>query len=274
MALWIADENGHLLRQSAEGEEKLCALPLCLTACSDCVICAALDGAHVYAADTAAELRRYPLPPGVSRLCALPDALYALSSEADSVSLLCPQTGRLRLCTQAGCYPRDMLLSPCGRYLAVAGGAAGTLTLFSSDDLTVIRQIMLPGVVYAAAFLPSGMAALCAVGESDVTSHLYRLSPRGVVSDVLHCPGLPGALAWLPDHTLLLGVLGALLRLKPDGRILQRFPCGLPGMVRVYPAFSLAADPLSGQVLRIPHAIGKSAAVCCCSASPSDMLLI
>lgn len=274
MALWVADEGGHLLRQDADQRLKLCAQPLCLTACSDCVICAACDGAHVYAADTAKELHRYPLPPGVNRLCALPDALFCLSSEADSVSLLCPQTGRLRLCAQAGCYPRDMKISPCGRYVAVAGGAAGTLTLLSSRSLTPLRQIMLPGVVCAAAFLPSGMAALCAVGESDVTSQLYRLSPRGVISEVMRCPGLPGALAALPDHTLLLGALGELLRLRPDGRILQRIPCGLPAALRVYPAFSLAADPLSGQVLRLAHTIGKSAAVCCCSASPNDMLLI
>jgi len=228
----------------------------------------------VYAADTARALMEYPLPPGVIRLCALPGALYCLSSEADSVSLLCPATGRLRLCAQAGCYPRDMQLSPCGRMLAIAGGASGTLTVLDVQELRPLMQTMLPGIVCAAAFLPSGLAALCAVEESDVTSQLYRVSPRGVVSEMLRRPGLPGALLRLPDHSLLLGATGAMLRLRQDGRVLQRLPCGLAGMLRCYPAFSLAADPLSGKVLQISHAIGKSAAVCYCGASPNDMLLI
>lgn len=274
MALWIADEEDCLVRRTGSKAEQLCKQPVCLTVSGSSVICAAGSDAHVYAADTAQKLHEYPLPPGVIRLCALPDALYVLSSEADSVSLLCPATGTLRLCAQAGCYPRDMQLSPCGRMLAVAGGAAGTLTVLSSRDLRAVKQIMLPGIVCSAAFLPSGLAALCAVEECDIMSHVYRLSPRGVVKEIFRCPGLPGTLLALPDHTLLMGALGAIVRLRQDGRVLQRIPCGLPSVMRAYPAFSLAADPLSGQVLYLPHTIGKSAAVCCCGASPNDMLFL
>ena len=274
MALWIADEGEGLVRLEKNQKQTLCRQPSCLTVCGDSVVCAAADGAHVYAADNAQLLQQYPLPPGVIRLCALPGSVYALSSEADSVSLLCPVTGRLRLCAQAGCYPRDMLLSPCGRYLAVAGGAAGTLTVLEVQSLTVQRQVMLPGIVCAAAFLPSCLAALCAVEENDVTSHLYRISLRGVVSEMLTCPGLPGALLSLPDHSLMLGVMGACIRLRTDGRILQRMPCGLCSYMRAYPGYALAADPLSGQVLQLPYTIGKSAAVCFRGASPNDMLLI
>lgn len=274
MALWVADEGEYLVRQEKTKKQTLCRQPSCLTVCGDSVICAAADGAHVYAADDAQLLQQYPLPPGVTRLCALPGSLYALSSEADSVSLLCPATGRLRLCAQTGCYPRDMLLSPCGRYLAVAGGATGTLTVLGAQDLTLQRQVMLPGVVCAAAFLPSCLAALCAVEECDVTSHLYRVSLRGVVSEIMTCPGLPGAMRPLPDHSILVSVLGACMRLRTDGRMLQRIPCGLIGSMRAYSGCALAADPLSGQVLQLSCVIGKSAAVCFRGASPNDMLLI
>ena len=274
MALWVADEETGLVRQDQNKIQTLCRAPSCMTVCGDSVICSAADGAHVYAADTAQKLQQYPLPPGVIRLCALPGSLYALSSEADSVSLLCPATGRLRLCAQAGCYPRDMALSPCGRYLMVAGGAAGALTVMNAQDLQPVMQVMLPGIVCAAAVLPFGMAALCAVEEGDVASHLYRVSPRGVVSEIMRCPGLPGALLALSDHSLLMGVMGAIIRLRMDGRVLQRIPCGLPGVMRAYPGFALAADPLLGQVVQISHTVGKSAAVCYCGASPNDVLCI
>ena len=125
MALWIADEGAGLIRSGADGEQRLCAQPLSLCACGNTLVCAQAQQAAVYAADTGAALGRYPLPPGARRMCALPGALYCLSSDADSISLLCPRTGRLLLCAQAGCYPRDLALSPCRRMLAVAGGAAG-----------------------------------------------------------------------------------------------------------------------------------------------------
>lgn len=272
MALWIADEERGLVYISKE-TKTLCPQPQCLTICGDRVICAAREGARVYAPD-AQELSRYPLPPGVCRMCALPGELYVLSSEADSVSLLCPITGRLRLCARAGCYPRDMKISPCGRLLAVTGGADGQLLLFSAQDLTLLRSFSLPGMVCAAAFAGGGLCALCAVEENDITAHLMRISRRGVISEVLKGRGLPGAVCALPDQTLLCGLLGETLRLRLDGRVLQRYPGGLAQSIRAYGDFALIADPLTGCVQRVELAIGKSAGTVYPGASPSDMLLM
>jgi len=272
MALWIADAERGLMHIS-KMSERLHPAALCLTVCGGLVICAAPDRALCFAPD-ARPTGEYPLPPGVCRMCALPGALYALSSEADSVSLLCPVTGRLRLCAQAGCYPRDMQLSPCGRYLAVSGGAAGQLLLYAAQDLTLLRRIPLPGIACAAVFSGQQLFAVCAVEENELTTHVLRISPRGVQSEIFTVCAMPGALHSLHDHTLLLGVLGESIRLRADGRVLQRYPAGLVQSIRAYAGFALAADPLSGQVQRVPYAIGKSAGVVYPGASPSDMLLI
>ncbi|MBR5230683.1 MAG: hypothetical protein IKW00_00350 [Clostridia bacterium] len=272
MALWIADAEKGLMYINS-GEKRLSPQTNCLTVCGDSVICAVSDMAQRYAPNTE-KLSEYSLPPGVSRLCALPGSLYCLSTEADSVSLLCPVTGRLRLCAQAGCYPRDMQLSPCGSLLLVAGGASGTALLYSAHDLTLLRQLPLPGMVYSAVFCGREIFALCAVEEDDISSHLLRISPRGVKSDVFSARGLPGALCALQDQSLLVGLIGSTVRLRPDGRVLQRYPGGLVSCIRAWPAFALTADPLSGCVQRIENSIGKSAAVIYRGASPNDMLLI
>jgi len=272
MALWIADAEKGLMHIS--GSEK-CLFPqaLCLAVCGDSVICASPQAAQRYT-PKAERLSEYPLPPGVTRLCALPGSLYCLSTEADSVSLLCPVTGRLRLCAQAGCYPRDMQLSPCGSLLLIAGGASGTALVYSARDLTLLRQFSLPGMVYSAVFCGKELFALCAVEEDDIVSHLLRISPRGVKSDIFSARGLPGALCALQDQSLLVGLIGSTVRLRPDGRVLQRYPGGLVSSIRSWPAFALTADPLSGCVQHIENGIGKSAAVIYRGASPNDMLLI
>lgn len=272
MALWIADSERGLvyMRESAQ---TLCRQAQCLTVCGDRVICAAYDSARVFTPEGQL-IGQYPLPPGTCRLCALPDALYALSSEADSVSLLCPITGRLRLCAQAGCYPRDMHLSPCGRYLLIAGGAAGEALIFSSQDLSLLTRCALPGIVCAAAFMGREVCALCAVEEGDMSTLALRISPRGVISEIFTCRGLPGAICALPDQTLLCGVLGETLRLKADGRILQRSPGGLAQSIRAWRETALIADPVDGSVQRITYGIRKSAEKIYLGASPSDVLLV
>lgn len=272
MALWIADSERGLMYVK-ESTRRLCTQALCLTVCGDRVICAAQDGAHVFS-PSAQGLGGYPLPPGTCRMCALPDALYALSSEADSVSLVCPMTGRLRLCARAGCYPRDMQLSPCGRYLLIAGGAAGEALVMSAQDLSLLRRIALPGIVSAAAFAGRDICALCAVEESDMTALALRISARGVKSEILTRRGLPGAVCSLPDQTLLCGLLGETLRLRMDGRVLQRYPGGLPQSIRMGRSAALIADPLDGSVQRVTYSIGKSAEKIYLGASPSDVLLV
>ena len=246
MALWIADEGAGLIRSGADGERRLCAQPLSLCACGNTLVCAQAQQAAVYAADTGAALGRYPLPPGARRMCALPGALYCLSSDADSISLLCPRTGRLLLCAQAGCYPRDLALSPCRRMLAVAGGAAGAVLVYRARELTLIRSLPLPGVVSAAAFAGAELLALCAVDEGRLQSRLFRISIHGVVSALGCWEGLPGALLIHPDGMIVCGVLGKLLLLRPDGRVARCLPCGLPACLRPCPGGLLCADALDG----------------------------
>lgn len=271
MALWIADPQSGLMHVS-KTPRRLYPEAQCLTVCGSCLICAARGTAFSFT-PTAQQTGEYPLPPGVCRMCALPGALYALSSEADSVSLLCPVTGRLRLCAQAGCYPRDMQLSPCGRYLAISGGAAGEMLLYTAQDLTLLRRIALPGMVYSAVFCGRELFALCAAEENEMTAHVLRISPRGVQSEIFSAAAMPGVLCALRDHSLLAGLLGECVRLRPDGRVLQRYAAGLPAAIRAWREGALIADPLNGNVLHVPAGIGKSAGIIHSGASPSDMLV-
>ena len=248
MGLWIADEREGLLGPGG----RLCGQPLCLCACGTTVVCATPREARVFDAADGSAVSRYPLPPGVRCMCALPGALYCLSGEADSVSLLCPLTGQLRLCVQAGCDPRDLALSPCRRMLAAAGGASGMLYLYDSQTLTLQRGIALPGIVYAVCFCPAGLMALCGIEAGDISACLYRISARGVVTELMRLPGLPGALLSLPGGGLLVGALGQLLHLRPDLRVQRRYSCGLPAKLRLYPGCALCADPLDERLLRVP----------------------
>lgn len=250
MGLWIADERRGLFRPDRPAA--LCRQPQGLCLCGDAVVCACPREAQVFGAADGAAVAVYPLPPGVRCMCALPGALYCLSGEADSVSLLCPLTGQLRLCAQAGCDPRDLALSPSRRLLAAAGGAAGRLYLLDSRTLTMQSSIALPGIVCAVCFCGAGLMALCAVESGEISACLYRVSARGVATELMRLPGLPGALLALPGGGLLVGALGQLLHLRADCRVQRRFACGLPARLRLYPDCALCADSLEGRLLRIP----------------------
>ena len=269
MGLWIADEERGLIAPG--GREPLCPAPISLCVCGSAAVCAGMREARVFALDTARELAAYPLPPCTRRMCALPGALYCLSGEADSLSLLCPVTGQLRLCVRAGCDPRDLALSPGCRMLAAAGGAAGKLFLFDSPDLRALRTIPLPGVVYSVCFRGAELLALCAIEAGEISACLYRISPRGVVTELMRLPGLPGALLPLPDGGLLVGALGSLSHLRPDGRLLRRYPCALPARLRLYGGCALCADTLGGRLLRVSLRGGTAEAVYC-GGAPVDMI--
>lgn len=254
MGIWIADEREGLLRP---GKAPVPCQPQCLCVCGDSVVCATAAGAVAFALEDGRELCRFPLPPGVRCLRALPGALYCLSGEADSVSLLCPRTGQLRLCARAGCDPRDLAFGPGCRVLAAAGGAAGQLYLLDSADLHLLRSIALPGVVYAVCFCGAELMALCAVEAGDIQAGLYRISVRGVVTELLRLPGLPGGLLALPGGGLLVGALGQLLQLRPGGGVQRRAPCALPARLRLYGDCVLCVDSLDGTLLRFSLRDGR-----------------
>ena len=259
MGLWIADEERGLFGPGAG--EPLCAGPLGLCACGNALVCACMREARVFALDTGREVAAYPLPPCTRRMCALPGALYCLSGDGDSLSLLCPMTGQLRLCVRAGCDPRDLALSPDCRLLAAAGGAAGKVLIYESAALRPLRDIPLPGVVSAVCFRGAELLALCAIENGEISAGLYQISVRGVVTELRRLPGLPGALLPLPGGELLVGALGALLLLRADGRLLRRYPCGLPARLRLCRGCALSADPLEGRLLRVPLREGRMEAL-------------
>lgn len=250
MKMWIADESAGLIFHAQGTARTVCSQPLGLCLCASMLICAQPQQALACAASSGDALASYPLPPNTRHMCALPDALFCLSSDADSLSLLCPRTGRLRLCAQAGCYPRDLALSPCRRMLAVAGGAAGAVLIYHAEDLHLIRALNLPGIVSAVAFAGAELLALCAVEDTQLRSQLYRISVHGVTSKLGCWEGLPGALMALPDRSLLCGIMGRLLRLRADGRVAQCLPGALPTRLRPCPGGWLCVDALDGRVLR------------------------
>lgn len=257
MGVWIADEERGLLHD--KGRVDISPTGLC--ACGNTVVCACAGAAHTFAADTGSALERFPLPPDTRKMCALPGALYCLSGEADSLSLLCPRTGRLRLCVCAGCYPRDVCLSPCGRLLAVAGGADGAVLVMKSADLSLIRRIRLPGIACAVAFQGAEICALCAVEENDIATRLMRVSVRGVTSEAGRMRGLPGALTALPDGGIMTASLGEIIRFRKDGRVVQRLAAWLPSRLRLTGGCVLSADPLEGTLVSIPLNMEKPAAI-------------
>ena len=102
---------------------------------------------------------------------------------------------------------------------------------------------------------------LCAIEHGDISTGLYQISVRGVVTELRRLPGLPGALLPLPGGELLVGALGTLLILRHDGRLLRRFPCGLPARLRLCRQSVLCADPLEGRLLRVPLREGRPEAL-------------
>lgn len=192
-------------------------------------------------------------PPGLECLQASPDGnlLYVLSGEADSLNTVAADTGELLYGNAAGVYPRNVQVNPTGRLLAVAGGAAGEVLLYSGPSLNLIRRIPVPGIACQAAFVEDGLAVLCAVEDGEVHTLLgYIGGGRAAMDEVLLLPGLPGALKSLPDGTVLAGSAGALCRAWPKQRraIWQSSAFGLPSTLSVRGEQVLVSDPLLGRV--------------------------
>ncbi len=249
---WIADAARGLAVVPSAKNAPDCPSPEALCAYRGRVWCACGAKGALFDAGTRRALRECPFPPAVVRMEALPGALYALSGDADSVSRLCPETGQLRLCASAGCYPRDMCLSPCGRMLAVAAGTEGALLVMDCETLDEYRRIPVPGVASSVCFFSGGLAALCAAGDQELQTLLYTVSARGVVRERLTLPGPPGALCALPDGGLCVGGQGTLLRWYPDGRSAMLAPCLLPVRARPVKGGVLVADIMAGRALRVP----------------------
>lgn len=248
MALWVADGKRGVIRLGA-GETKTLGPPgeaLCVlngrlfcAGCARCVCRGIRDGKA---------LLDFPLPGGVCALCPLGGMVCALSSEADSLSAFSPETGQLLFTAPAGVYPRDLCLSPCGRYAAVAGGAAGEVLIFDGG-LHCVRRHRLPGAPCAVCFLPRALAALCAVGDGELSARLMLISPRGVVEEVFACPQVPCSLCALSGGRYLVGCHGAVYHFRGDGQLTGRTPCAYPCRMRPLRQGGMICDACSGSVL-------------------------
>lgn len=246
MRLWVADGEKGLMQLREEGWRRLagpCRL-LCPWGggmlCAGDGECCCLDGAG---------RTRYalPAPTGVCGLAAGGETAYLLSSDTDSLLAWSLRTGEMLYAAPAGVCPRGLALSPDGRHLAAAGGAAGEVLLFN-ERLEKQRAVRVPGVAVGVCFLDKSLAVLCAVGENELKSALLRISPLGVVSELFSCPEGPCCLCRWGDGCAA-GCHGAVYALSGRGKVRRTIPCGYPAAVRSCGGFLLAADPWQGRVL-------------------------
>lgn len=244
MALWIADRKMGILREGRQ----LTPLP-CLSLCGsgDCIFAAGEKRGFCIQRSTEALLYDFPLPGDCGCLFPLGGHICALSGDSDCLCAFSPADGRLCLSAPAGSYPRDVCPSPCGRYAAVAGSAAGEVMLFDRE-LHLFRRHRVPGAAVSVCFLPRGLAALCAVGEETITSRLYFISNRGVTEEVFSHPQPPCSLCALPGGKLLMGVHGSILHLSHTARLLGRTLCVYPSRIRFTQKGALFADGCQGGV--------------------------
>lgn len=250
MKIWVADGTRGLMRQSG-GEWRRVGPPgntVCPWGrqiyCSGQTRCVCLDQ------ESGAERFDFPVPTGVCALAPLGRMICALSADADSLSAFCPHTGELLFSSPAGSYPRDLCVSPCGRYVAVAGGAAGEILLFD-ETLSCIQRRRVPGVACAVCFLPRALAALCAVGDGELSSRLLLISPRGVAEEAFACPDAPCALCALPGGQCLMGCHGTIFCFRADGKLFYRRPCAYPARIRPWQSSALICDAWQGVVKRL-----------------------
>lgn len=224
--LYVADGEAGLM--IGEGEKWRRAGPAGEAVCAfrGCIFCAGQGMGACYRGATGERIFDLSLPTGVCALCPLGGNICALSQDADCICAFCPFTGEMRYSAPAGVYPRDLCQSPCGRFLAAAGGMAGEILLMD-EGLRCVKKYRVPGAACAVAFLPRGMLALCAVGEGELSSRLMKISPRGVMEEMHSFPDPPCCLCPLPGGRCLVGCHNQVICLRADGKITHRmaFPC-------------------------------------------------
>lgn len=250
MNIWVADGARGLMRGSGGAYRQMGPPGNALCLSGGRVFCAGQNRCACLDRESGETLFDFPVPTGVCALAALGDVVCALSSDADSLSAFSAQTGEMLFSAPAGAYPRDLCVSPCGRYIAVAGGAAGEVALFD-ETLACVQRRRVPGAACAVCFLPRCLAVLCAVGDGDLSSRLLRVSPRGVIEEMYSCPSAPCALCATPGGQCLMGCHGAVFRLRADGHLSYRVPCAYPARLRNFREGALICDAWQGCVLTV-----------------------
>lgn len=244
---WIADGQRGCVRMIREGEERLGPPGYALCTGMGRVFCAGQRQCVCYDRATGRALFDFSISGGVCALEFWQGRVYALSADADSISAYSHRNGELLFSAPAGVYPRGMAVSPCGKYLAVAGGAAGEILLLD-EGLQCRFRHRVAGIACAVAFFPRMLGVLCAVGETELSARLLGVSPRGVTEEILMTPHMPCALCALPGGGCLAGCHGAVYALRPDGKISRCIPCGYPAKIRLFHREAVFCDPWQGTI--------------------------
>lgn len=267
MDAWIADGQQGCMRLGTDGWQRMgpagCALCMGLGR----VFCAGARQCICYDRETGRALFDFSVPGGVCALEYLRERVYALSADADSLSAYSARNGNLLFSAPAGVYPRHLAVSPCGRYLAVAGGAAGEVLLL--DDLLQCRfRHRVAGIACAVAFFPRMLGVLCAVGETELSARLLGVSPRGVSEEIMTADSAPCALCALPDGGCLVGCHGTIHALRPDGKISRRIAWAYPEKIRAFRRHTLICDSWQGEARLLKGTLVYA------GAAPEDALLV
>lgn len=245
MRLWVADGERGLMLADGRGWRAAGPPGRLLCRAEGCIFCAG-ESACFCCDDAGHALRRFAIPSGACAMEAAGGRVYLLSSDADSLSAWDAKTGALILSAPAGVYPRGLAVRPDGRLLAAAGGAAGEILLFGAD-LRLLKTYRVPGVAVGVCFLPQGLAALCAVGDGEVSGALLRISPRGVVKTLFSCPETPCRLCATREGCAA-GCYGRVYFFGGQGRLLRAVSCACPEGLRACGEWTLIADPWEGRV--------------------------
>ena len=249
MRLWVADGERGLMRLEQEGWRRIGPPGNALCVSDHTVWCAGQERCRCYDGETGSLCRETALPTGVCALAALDQKVYALSSDADSVTAFDAETGSILACAPAGVYPRGLCPHPRRRLLLIAGGASGEMLLLSAS-LRCLNAYRLPGTVCGACFFGQGMAALCAVETgASLSARLFSVTFRGVTEEVLALPLLPCCLAPNPDGGCVVGCCGEALRIRPNKKTAFRRPVSCPIRLRCFPGGTLACDAGEGVLL-------------------------
>lgn len=246
MRFFAADGMKGLVLQGKE--EKICVPYPCRAVCgaNRRVFCAGEKRGACLDAEDGGLLFDFAVPPGVRALLLWGKRLMALSDEADCVCAFDRESGQILFSAPAGSYPGDFCLSPGGRCLAVAGGAAGEILIYD-EDLNCVQRKKAAGIPCALCFLPRALAVLCAVEEKEtLCSRLLLISPRGVEEEVFFCPRAPCALCALPGGKYLTGCQEGVAGFRADHTRAFLQPCGDPERIRLTPLGPLICDRQRG----------------------------
>ena len=246
MQCWVADGQKGLLQVEKGACRKIGPPGYALCAAGGKIFCAGEKSCAAYGR-AGRLLLETPLPTGVCALAPLGGMICALSSDADSVTAFSAETGETLFSTPAGVYPRDLCTSPCGRFLAAAGGAAGEILLWDGC-LRCVKTYRVPGVACGVCFLPRAIAVLCAVGDGELSARLMLISPRGVTEEAFAFPDAPCGLCALPGGLCLVSGPGRVWALRPGGKVAFRVPCGYPVRLRPFSSGALICDAQEGRV--------------------------